>query len=270
MVIGVDHLLPLVNLAQSNVRKSDADLLDRQHLVLLHGDGWKGCPDDAPFDCIHVGAAADVVPQALLNQLKMGGRMVIPVGTNSQYFYQWDRKMNGEYEQKKLMGVRYVPLVKTDVAAASSGITKKNQQAATPDTTTAYSEKPAKETEEELQTLEREREEEDKEAPATPETAKRALGASSTPPPVSAAVAQLHPSQHLYAAKEVEAQTQASNKKAGENASDPPLFPSLLTADKAEADMTNLLEPSGLKSATCPPISVSCAPVGRRLKDCCC
>merc|ERR1712046_552145 len=58
LVLGVDHLVPLVELAISNIRKSDSDLLSGQ-LAILHGDGWKGCPDDAPFDCIHVGAAAE-------------------------------------------------------------------------------------------------------------------------------------------------------------------------------------------------------------------
>jgi len=121
LVIGVDHLTPLVDLAITNIKKADADLLDAQ-LAILHGDGWKGCPDDAPFDCIHVGAAAESIPASLLEQLKPGGRMVIPVGQEAQHFYQIDRKLNGDYEKQRLMGVRYVPLVKTEVAAASFGI----------------------------------------------------------------------------------------------------------------------------------------------------
>jgi hypothetical protein len=130
--------------------ETDQDLLAKQ-LVLLHGDGWKGCPD-CLFDCIHVGAAAETIPALrslsaiddlpllitsqvkmprqelwgrlapLLEQLKPGGRMVIPVGKQSQHLYQIDKTLNGEYEHKQLMGVRYVPLVKSEVAAAGFGI----------------------------------------------------------------------------------------------------------------------------------------------------
>jgi len=68
-VIGIDHLQPLVSIAKSNASKADADLFAAQ-LMILHGDGFKGCPDDAPFDCIHVGAAAESIPALLLEQLK--------------------------------------------------------------------------------------------------------------------------------------------------------------------------------------------------------
>merc|ERR1719504_428705 len=104
--------MPLVDLAKGNIQKADGDLLNDGQLVVMHGDGWAGCPEHAPFDCIHVGAAAEKIPIALLQQLKPGGRMVIPVGTASQYFYQIDRKADGEYVETRLMPVKYVPLVK--------------------------------------------------------------------------------------------------------------------------------------------------------------
>jgi protein-L-isoaspartate(D-aspartate) O-methyltransferase len=49
-------------------------------MVVVEGDGRKGLLEHAPYDCIHVGAAAPEIPQALLDQLKNGGRMLIPVG----------------------------------------------------------------------------------------------------------------------------------------------------------------------------------------------
>lgn len=111
-VVGIDYVDALVEQSINNVRKADADLLDDGRLLLVTGNGWEGFPDAAPFDCIHVGAAAATMPQALLEQLKPNGRMVIPVGTTMQNFYQVDRLPDGSFEQKALMGVRYVSLVK--------------------------------------------------------------------------------------------------------------------------------------------------------------
>jgi protein-L-isoaspartate(D-aspartate) O-methyltransferase len=64
----------------SNISKNHSAYLDSGKVVIKEGDGRIGLPDYAPYDCIHVGAAADEMPQELLNQLAPGGRMVIPVG----------------------------------------------------------------------------------------------------------------------------------------------------------------------------------------------
>jgi protein-L-isoaspartate(D-aspartate) O-methyltransferase len=127
LVIGVDHVKPLVDLAVANIKKNDSDLLETSNVVVLRGDGWKGCPQDGPFDCIHVGAAAETVPQPLLEQLKPGGRMVIPVGKQMQQFCQIDRKLDGEYVKTQLMSVRYVPLVRATIGPACCPMSLKKQ-----------------------------------------------------------------------------------------------------------------------------------------------
>ena len=69
---------------------------------------------DAPYDAIHVGAAAEEVPPALVAQLAPGGRMIIPVGRHgwSQVLMCVDKdKESGRVTQRQLMGVQYVPLV---------------------------------------------------------------------------------------------------------------------------------------------------------------
>jgi protein-L-isoaspartate(D-aspartate) O-methyltransferase len=73
------------------------------------GDGRAGWPEEAPFDGIIVTAAPGHVPPALQEQLAEGGRLVIPVGTMSQYIHRIVRR-GGEYEDEGLLAVRFVPL----------------------------------------------------------------------------------------------------------------------------------------------------------------
>jgi protein-L-isoaspartate(D-aspartate) O-methyltransferase len=77
------------------------------------GDGYQGWPEQAPFDGIVVAAAAPRVPQALLDQLKPGGRLVIPVGGDGdvQYLKVYARRADGSFDEKKTLAVRFVPLV---------------------------------------------------------------------------------------------------------------------------------------------------------------
>jgi protein-L-isoaspartate(D-aspartate) O-methyltransferase len=77
------------------------------------GDGYAGWPEKAPFDGIVVTAAAPQVPPALVAQLKPGGRMVIPVGgsTDLQYLKLLVKRTDGGYDEKRVLPVRFVPLV---------------------------------------------------------------------------------------------------------------------------------------------------------------
>ena len=78
---------------------------------VIFGDGYKGLPEVAPFDSIIVTAGAPEVPNALLSQLKVGGRLVIPVGQDEQIMTLFIRKSEKEFEKKELGAFRFVPLL---------------------------------------------------------------------------------------------------------------------------------------------------------------
>jgi len=88
--------------------------MDLHNISMKHGDGWKGWLSKAPFDAIIVTAGAASVPQALLEQLVDGGRLVIPVGEQTQILKIITR--NGDsYSEKQVEAVRFVPLVPGDL-----------------------------------------------------------------------------------------------------------------------------------------------------------
>jgi len=76
------------------------------------GDGYYGWPEAAPFDAIMVTAAASHVPPPLIKQLKPGGRMVIPLGTQfmTQYLMLVEKQMDGTLTTRQILPVRFVPL----------------------------------------------------------------------------------------------------------------------------------------------------------------
>ncbi|MEL6919342.1 MAG: protein-L-isoaspartate(D-aspartate) O-methyltransferase [Bacteroidota bacterium] len=78
---------------------------------VIFGDGYKGLPEEAPFDGIIVTAGAPQVPKPLMSQLKIGGRLVIPVGTDEQIMTLYLRKSEKEFEKKELGAFRFVPLL---------------------------------------------------------------------------------------------------------------------------------------------------------------
>ena len=111
--VGIDRVGELTVQATQNIKKDNPELL-RYNLFMVTGDGHDGYAAKAPYDVIHVGGATPMVPQALYDQLKCGGRMIIPVGPHggNQYLEQHDKKLDGTIVKKKLMGVRYGPLIK--------------------------------------------------------------------------------------------------------------------------------------------------------------
>ena len=78
---------------------------------LIFGDGYKGLKEEAPFDSIIVTAGAPFVPKPLLTQLKIGGRLVIPVGDEDQIMTLYIRKGPKEFEKHELGNFKFVPLL---------------------------------------------------------------------------------------------------------------------------------------------------------------
>jgi protein-L-isoaspartate(D-aspartate) O-methyltransferase len=88
--------------------------MDLHNVSMKHGDGWKGWSSKSPFQAIIVTAAPTEVPKALLEQLAEGGRLVIPVGSDTQILKVITRS-GDEYNEKKIEMVKFVPLVPGDL-----------------------------------------------------------------------------------------------------------------------------------------------------------
>lgn len=83
--------------------------IDNVHLKI--GDGYKGWPEEAPFDAIIVTAAPPEIPQALISQLADGGRLIAPVGGNDFQYLVLITRDSDKISRKKLLPVRFVPMV---------------------------------------------------------------------------------------------------------------------------------------------------------------
>lgn len=108
-VYSLERINPLVMKARKHLRETRMS-----NIKLKHADGTVGLPDFAPFDGIIVTAAASHIPEDLLQQLAVGGRMVIPVGTDEQILYLIERlETEGvtEFKKTKLEPVKFVPLL---------------------------------------------------------------------------------------------------------------------------------------------------------------
>lgn len=89
-VVGIEHQASLVTLSKTNLNADDPNMLESGIMHIIEGDGRKGYTDHAPYDAIHVGAAAPTEPVELIKQLAKGGRLIVPVGPEggSQYMQQ--------------------------------------------------------------------------------------------------------------------------------------------------------------------------------------
>jgi len=104
-VYAVERIEPLLARAKLNLRA-----IKQFRVRLKYADGQWGIPEAAPFDTIIVAAAGQGVPPALLQQLALGGRMLLPLGSASQQLVMIERRAEG-YVESRLDEVRFVPLL---------------------------------------------------------------------------------------------------------------------------------------------------------------
>jgi protein-L-isoaspartate(D-aspartate) O-methyltransferase len=86
------------------------DELGYKNVTVRAGDGYRGWPEHAPFDAIVVAAAPDHIPQALIDQLAPGGRLVIPVGRYFQQLVLIEKRADGTIRSQNAGGVAFVPM----------------------------------------------------------------------------------------------------------------------------------------------------------------
>ena len=104
-VYTIERISALMDKARRHLRD-----LRFYNIRYKHADGHAGYAEGGPYDGILMAASATHVPEALKQQLAVGGRMVLPVGTEDQWLYVVDRKESGFVEQKR-DAVRFVPLL---------------------------------------------------------------------------------------------------------------------------------------------------------------
>ncbi len=104
-VYSVEIICPLAEDATQRLKRLAID-----NVTVDCRDGYQGWPEHAPFDLIVLAAATPRVPQPLLDQLKPGGRLVLPVGDQEQTLIVVTKKADGAYEYARHGGVRFVPM----------------------------------------------------------------------------------------------------------------------------------------------------------------
>jgi len=102
-----------IEIVKMLAQRADSTLkaLSYNNVTVRWGDGYKGWPEQAPFDRIIGTAAPPEIPKALIDQLKPGGKMVLPVGTNWQEIVVLTKSKSGKIQKKNVLPVRFVPMV---------------------------------------------------------------------------------------------------------------------------------------------------------------
>src|SRR5437763_716250 len=107
-VIGIERQHDLVEVARERLRRLDYD-----NVEIIEGDGTRGWPDGAPYDAILAAASGSHVPQLLIDQLRPGARLVMPIGEPGevQRLVRVTKDERGLLQQSDLGAVRFVPLI---------------------------------------------------------------------------------------------------------------------------------------------------------------
>ena len=108
-VFALERIPELKEFGEKNTSKYN--FVSSGRAIFITGDGYKGLPDKVPFDRIHVAAAVDNVPEELLKQLTIGGKLVIPEGVDLQDIVLIERIAENEYKRKSFPGFVFVPLI---------------------------------------------------------------------------------------------------------------------------------------------------------------
>jgi protein-L-isoaspartate(D-aspartate) O-methyltransferase len=106
-VCTIEIVEPLAHRAETDLKR-----LGYTNITVRAGDGYQGWPEAAPFDAIIVTCAPDHVPQPLVDQLKEGGRMIIPVGSAGNQELYMLRKRGAKVEKQGTLPVRFVPMTR--------------------------------------------------------------------------------------------------------------------------------------------------------------
>ncbi len=104
----IERIAELADIAAENLSRQGYD-----NVHVIQGDGTKGWPDAAPYDAILVSAGSPDIPESLKAQLKVGGRLVVPVGKNPivQELLRLTKREDGGFDREELADVRFVPLI---------------------------------------------------------------------------------------------------------------------------------------------------------------
>jgi len=107
-IIDTVYTIEIVDVLATKANQT-LERLGYENIFVKGGDGYKGWPEHAPFDAIIITAAPTKIPQPLLQQLKIGGHMILPLGDYSQELVLIEKRKD-DYKQEKLLPVRFVPM----------------------------------------------------------------------------------------------------------------------------------------------------------------